>query len=1059
MKIFSKSSIIIEDNVLISFVQLFEQPFEQHSVIIVILWNGKYCKEDLFVVFILTIEFGDVSTWALIWIQAWMLSLLLLTSLTNLRCNGVWSELLASSDGSEKKFLWNILVRSFALLDHRRPAVARSLITDENKDKYKFLVTRSKLEKDKIKVVWMVWFICDCQVTYLLTETHLKVVLSLYLIHDVETNPGPGSGLGLGGGNSGLIPVTDKDNLFICTYNVQGLLSYSKHKRVNKFLNTVSFKSNSVICLQETHFKLNNRMKYLWTYGHTQSYCNNGTGGTAILFNASYFDSILKEENDIFGRWSMLTVQKEERTYTVMNVYAPNDKIEALDFFNDIDVKLGENLCEFPLTNITLCGDFNVVLDPSTDSVNRKQTTQEENVVKKLKLIMVKYNLIDTFRVQNTWGGYTWGRNNPEIVRSRLDMILSNNSLVNDLAEVHVTKHPNESDHSFLYAGFTNITSIRGPGIIRCNASLMDHECNASILSENIKSVVHNTKGGFISQHVRWDYCKMKIREEYIKRGKSQAKVNTTRLYHTNIEIDLLETKINKLLAKANRTTDVTDIIKNIDNLKTAIEVAKESIDDLKNEESERLIFRSRAKWVEKGEKSNKYFLNLIKLNQRRSEIKKISVNGRTFVKPDDINKQIHEFYAKLYKDIPVNETSSDQFLTNLPKLDDIEREALDRPLTLEELTETLKTCDESAPGPDGLSYRIYKDHWEVLGPEVLLTWNESVRIGKTSPSQRTSVITLLEKKDKDKTIIENLRPISLSNCDIKICTKALALRTNLVLDKILINTQTGYVPGRNVANNSRLLSELIEKTKTSNTSRYVVTLDAKKAFDSVNHDYLIKCLIAYNFPETYISYVKMIYTDLIASVMVNGFTTDFFKILRSVKQGDALSCALFVIAIDPLLRTIETNEQIKPININGIIMPKSLSYADDITGLVRDVESVQELIKLYYKFAKISGIQLNVSKTEIMNVGYDYFISEKLVIEYEEVKYDIYTKETVVICGVAFGTNEDSTYTINVKQKIVKLERKLLMWRQRNLTQEGKVLIVKCHGLSQLTFIIVLSY
>ena len=170
-----------------------------------------------------------------------------------------------------------------------------------------------------------------------------------------------------------------------------------------------------------------------------------------------------------------------------------------------------------------------------------------------------------------------------------------------------------------------------------------------------------------------------------------------------------------------------------------------------------------------------KLIITKVKQNQRRTVINKIISNGKTFIKQDEISKAIHQFYKKLYTEIPVEtNTERKHFLSNLPRLDESERIMLDSPLTLEELRSTVNTCDDSAPGPDGLSYRIYKDHWDILGPEILNTWLVSVRLGKTTQTQRTSIITLLEKKGKDQSNLENLRPISLSNCDIKICTKTL---------------------------------------------------------------------------------------------------------------------------------------------------------------------------------------------------------------------------------------------------------------------------------------------
>ncbi len=200
----------------------------------------------------------------------------------------------------------------------------------------------------------------------------------------------------------------------------------------------------------------------------------------------------------------------------------------------------------------------------------------------------------------------------------------------------------------------------------------------------------------------------------------------------------------------------------------------------------------------------------------------------------------------------------------DLPKLSEIEKTEIARPITLNELHDTLKTCKESAPGPDGLTYKTYVALWDIMGPLILEAWNTSCSQGKTSTSQRHSMITLLEKPNKDKTKIENLRPISLSNCDIKICTKAIALRTNKILESIIYKTQTGYVPGRQVNDNSRYLEELIQHYQDNNKVAYLITLDAQKAFDSIDHKYMINLLRIYNFPENYIHWIKTLYNGML---------------------------------------------------------------------------------------------------------------------------------------------------------------------------------------------------
>jgi len=331
----------------------------------------------------------------------------------------------------------------------------------------------------------------------------------------------------------------------------------------------------------------------------------------------------------------------------------------------------------------------------------------------------------------------------------------------------------------------------------------------------------------------------------------------------------------------------------------------------------------------------------------------------------------------------------------------------------MNELHAALLTCEESAPGPDGLTYGVYKKAWDIFGPLISKSWDYSNRIGELSTSQKDSTITLLEKKGKDRAIIENLRPISLSNCDIKICTKTIALRTNKVLSSIRSKTQTGYVRGRQVNDNSRLLEEVIENAKRIKEESYLITLDAQKAFDSVDHTYLQDILRKYGFPPEYIAWVKVIYSNLRSNVLVNGFKSEIIHIGRSVKQGDALSCALFVITIDPLLRAIENDT----------------------------------------RFSEYSGIKLNINKTEILVMGKQDTSQYQFTYTNGDKTHTLTEKNAVKICGITFSNDKLLCYAENITKRIDKLERQLTIWRQRNLTLQGKILIVKTFGISQLIY------
>jgi len=211
-----------------------------------------------------------------------------------------------------------------------------------------------------------------------------------------------------------------------------------------------------------------------------------------------------------------------------------------------------------------------------------------------------------------------------------------------------------------------------------------------------------------------------------------------------------------------------------------------------------------------------------------------------------------------------------------------------------------------------------------------------------------------------------------------------------------------------------------------------------------------------------------MIYCNLEASVLVNGYTTAKFKIEQSVKQGDALSCALFILAIEPLLLRIQNNAAIKPIIVTSIdpitgeikkVEVKKCGFADDITCLTSDKMSLQEIIKEYERFSAFSGIHLNVNKTEILVIGKKTDSRIRFDLRHKGKTVSIFDQDSVKICGITFSNDRETAYEHNIRERIDKLKNQLNVWRQRHLTLEGKILIVKTFGLSQVIYALQSTY
>ena len=106
-----------------------------------------------------------------------------------------------------------------------------------------------------------------------------------------------------------------------------------------------------------------------------------------------------------------------------------------------------------------------------------------------------------------------------------------------------------------------------------------------------------------------------------------------------------------------------------------------------------------------------------------------------------------------------------------------------------------------------------------------------------------------MPKKRKNKLYLENWRPISLLNIDYKIITKTIASRISNVLPFLIHDDQTGYVKGRYIGQNIRLIHlRHNENNIPRNIPGMAIFIDFKKAFDSVDWEFLAKVLETFNF-------------------------------------------------------------------------------------------------------------------------------------------------------------------------------------------------------------------
>ena len=154
----------------------------------------------------------------------------------------------------------------------------------------------------------------------------------------------------------------------------------------------------------------------------------------------------------------------------------------------------------------------------------------------------------------------------------------------------------------------------------------------------------------------------------------------------------------------------------------------------------------------------------------------------------------------------------------------------------------------------------------------------------KLSYSQYQAVIKLIEKKGRDKRFIKNWRPISLLNVDTKLISKVLSERLKNVMPDLVSGNQTAFLNHRFISEGGRLIDDLLELTDIYSKKGFLVTKDIEKAFDSVNHIFIIKVLKSFGFGYSFIQWVKILLKGQESCIINGGKTSQYFKLERGTR-------------------------------------------------------------------------------------------------------------------------------------------------------------------------------
>lgn len=817
--------------------------------------------------------------------------------------------------------------------------------------------------------------------------------------------------------------------------NCRGLNNNKKRLDVFKYMKENKY---NIYCIQDTHFvKIQEKIIYSqWNGECFSSFSRSNARGVSILFNKNFENKVHTSIIDTEGNYVALDITIESQRLTLISIYGPNSDSPHFyeSIFNIID-NIGND-------TYIICGDFNLVLNPQKDYYNYKHVNNKRARDKLINFISER-QLLDPYRENYPdLYRYTWRRTNP-LKQARLDFFLITEDLLPNIKKCKI-EPSYKSDHSItsIQVSFTNIS--HGKGLWKHNNSLLSdidylnsikkkiteikrQYCLPVYDIENLDNIPNEEIQFIINDQLFLETLLMELRGQSISYGSFKKK------QENKFESDLL-LEINKLEQSLNtEKVDELNVLRN----------------DLNNYREKKLrghILRSKVQLIEDGEKPSKFFCNLEKHNYLSKVIPKLEKDTSEVVtSQSEIIQEIHNYYKDLYsckdKELLNNDLESEFKNLNTSKLSSTESLSIEGELSYSEASKTLfAMTNDRSPGSDGFSSNFFKMFWKQLGFFVVRSINYAFHNGLMSVTQRQGIITCIPKENKPRHFIKNWRPITLLNTVYKIASGAISNRIKTVLDKLISKEQTGFLKGRFIGENIRLVYDVMQYVEDNSSPGLLLLIDFEKAFDSLSWSFIQKTLDFFNFGDSIKRWLHIFYNDIQSSVTQCGFLTDFFNVGRGCRQGDPLSPYIFILCTEILTQKLKNNHSIKGIKI-GDKEHKLSMFADD-TSILLDgsSESLNQTLKELEYFSRISGLKINFDKTHVIWLGLNKYSTAAIKTKYKL----IWGQSEFKLLGIKFHVDLDKMINMNYVEKIKKLDNSIRYWNRRYVTPLGKITVIK---------------